>query len=370
MFDDTLRNYIFLGVAACVAFLSFSIIGPFNIHIDGDMYVAQIEQFEAGQLLSVPYDVALRAFKPFTGVWGSLWAPLLTPLQSMQLLNLLFLFAIPFAAFGFLNELGFSKKEATWGALWIVTGYPMLKYGLAISTDIGGWFFALVSAYMVLKGVRMQSYRVILLASLLGFIGGTIKETGVFGLLFGGLYILFTYANRPFQQTCILLAILALPAFALEVALIGVLIHTGLPTFLDWYGVVADSKYSIPDYPFIKFVGVFASAFNMLIVYACVGLSAACLKKITLTSHPYAMVSATFLASLPILLWKIFISRVLYIQFVFFVPVALLGARAITAMLPVRVRRVGEIAVYVVPIVCSVSLFLIAREQSLFTVLF
>jgi hypothetical protein len=366
-----LRTYLFLGFATCTAIVSFIAVGPFKMNIDGDIYVSQVEQFEAGQITLTPYDVALRAFKPFPGVFGSLFTPIITPVEALQLLNLLFLFGLPFVAFKFLRELNFSPREATWGALWLITGYPLLKYGLAISTDIGSWFFALLSAYFVLKGIRTKSYREVILASLLGFIGGTVKEPGVFGLIFGGLYILFTYHSRNMRKTFAFLSALVFPALLLEITLFSVLMYAGFPSFFDWYGQVAHDDFIKENYQILKYVGVSLSSFSLLILYACVGLYGALRKYESIGKHTVAVILALLLASLPVLLWKIFISRVLYIQFLFFIPLGLIGTRVLLKYLSrYTVNVTWHVLVYVLPILCSVGLFILAQNRSLFTLFF
>ncbi len=366
---SSLRPYIFILVATCVAFLSFVVIEPFSMRIDGDMYVSQIAQFESGQLSPIPHDVALRAFKPFTGVWGSIFVPFLSAEEALQLLNLIFLVILPFVAFAFLREISFSEEEAMWGALWITTGYPLLKYGLAIGTDIGSWFFALLTSYLIVKAVRTESGRNIFLASLIGFIGGTIKEPGVFGLIFGGFYILFTHAERAVQTTVKFLSLLIFPALILEALLIGYLAYSGFPTFLDWYGQVTNGEFSEAHYQIRQLLPVLASAFSILVVYAFIGFVAVLAKRVHM-KHLYALTFALLLASLPVLLWKIFISRVLFIQFLFFVPTALLGVRFLLVSRKGKWATVFRITLYVLPILCSVGLFILSGKGSLFSVFF
>lgn len=359
---SNLRPYTFLLVATLVSILSFTVSGPFNMRIDGEVYTAQVDQFEKGSLSTESHDVELRAFKPFPGIWGSIWVPLLTPEQSLQLLNLLFLFGLPFVAFRFLRELDFNEVQSFWGSLWITTGYPLLKYGLAISTDIGAWFFALASAYLGLKGIRTQSIRTIVLASLVGFIGGTIKEPGVFGLLLVGFFLCFTFRERPFRSTLLYILALGIPAILLEGILMITLLKAGLPTFLDWYGVVVDTEFKEKRYHLGNMIGVYGSAFNILLIYAVLGTFSIVRGSMTVWSQkqPIARTCALLCASLPVLLWTVFIGRVLYIQFLFFVPLALVGLGVL--------RRSGmyETLLYLLPIVCSVSLFLIAWNGSLF----
>ena len=365
---ETLPTFLFIFVAAFVAYASFYVIGPFN-NIDSFIYVAQVEQFENGELTAEPLDVAWRAFKPLYGVVGALLGPALDPWEAMQIFNLILLFGLPFVSFGFLKELGFSREESVWGSVWIVTGYPVLKYGLAVSTDLGGWFFAVATAYLVLLGLKRNSIRTLFFASLVGFIGGTAKEPGVFGLVFGGLYILFTSGTRTLKKTLQYIAALALPAFVLEVLLFAILIYAGLPTFLDWYGLVVADDFVEEHFRLFRFIGVFGSTFSVLLPLAFFGLIHV-IRRRTGTSSAFAKTGALILASLPILFWTVFISRILYIQFLAFVPLALWGVVELSHYVPETKQRAAKSMLYILPILTAVILFLIAGDRSLFEVLF
>ncbi len=367
---DSRTFFGFIIVAALVAVLSFWVVGPFSMRVDGAIYLSQIEQFEAGELVLTPHTVALRAFKPLPGVWGSVLVPFLDPAEALQVLNLLFLFGLPFVAYSFLKELGFKSDEAWWGSLWIVTGYPLLKYGLALGTDLGGWFFTLLTASLVLKGIRMRSLRTLVLASLFGFLGGTIKESGVFGLLFGGLYILFTSDARPLKDTRRYIFAVGVPALVLESVLVIILLKAGFPSFLDWYGVVRGTEFIESNYKITKFVGVFCSTFNILLPLMVVGSVALLRRCVRVGQHPYAQTCALLVASLPVLLWTVFISRVLYIQFLFVVPMALQGVHFLQSTVSGKYQKVVGRMLYILPIVCSVGLFLLAGSRSLFEIIF
>lgn len=361
--------WVFLLVSGLVAVFSFSVVGPFGVNLDTEIYLSQISQFEAGALILEPYDVALRAFKPLYAVWGSFLVPLFSPEESIKFLNLLFLFLLPFVTFGFLKELGFVKSDAFWGALWTVTAYPVLKYGLAVGTDIAGWFFTIATGYTVLLALRHSSIRLLVLASFLGFLGASAKETGVFGLIFGGLYLIFTYPARGIQKTIMYLFALALPALALEGLLFGILMHAGFPTFIEWYNyaILVSSEDTRPT--LFKFIAVEASTFNVMGLYAFFGALVALRGKIII-EHQYAKLIALGIASLPVLLWTMYISRIFFMQVIIVVPLALIGFRSLCNAFPQRVHGKLEIIFAVLPVASAAILFGIAGKGSLFTIFF
>ncbi len=362
---STYTSYLFLISASLVALMSFMITGPYNMRIDGEIYVSQVLQFESGTLVVEPFDVAIRAFKPLYGLWGAFVGPLFSPMEAIQLLNLFFLLGLPFVAHFFLRECGFGLSESRWGALWVTAGYPVLKYGLAISTDIGGWFLATVTAALALRGIRTASPRTLLLASIAGFIGGTIKEPGVAGLLFGGCFLLCTIRTRKLRETTRLLAALALPALILEGILLYVLTKAGFPNFLDWFTLVRTSDNLESFHTVGKFFGVFASTFNVLIVYGFCGI-VALLKRASGIPHVVPMLTSLLLATLPVLLWTFFISRIFYVQFLFMVPLALIGLSYVFVRFP-RIPAWCRFGLYSAPVLASVVLYGVAGTRSLFS---
>ncbi len=338
------------------------------MRIDGHIYVEQVVQFDSGSIALEPFDVALRAFKPFPGVWGALLVPLYTPMEALQLLNIFLLIGLPFAAYLFLREFGFEDREATWGALWIVMGYPVLKYGLAIGTDIGGWFFATLTAGLFLRGMNKNSIPLLITASLCGFVGGTLKEPGVVGLIFGGLLLLSMYRILGIASVSKRMFWFAIPALLLEGVLFFFLTRAGFPSFVDWFLYVRTAENLEEQYQFIKFLGVEASAFHILIPLACVGAFAIFVARVGMIPYVRMKIVTLIIATLPVLLWTFFISRILYIQFLFMVPLALIGLSYVLERIRLVPQSVLCCVLFSIPIVLSILLYMLAGTKSLFTI--
>ena len=353
-----------------VAGLSFAVIGPFYMAIDGWIYTAQVEQMARGSLVLEPFSVALRAFKPFHGWVGSLLVPPLTPEQSLQLLNLAFGFALPFAGYWFLRELEIDSHSAFWGGAWIVTGYPMLKYGLAIATDLGSWVFALLTVALVLRAMRKDSLALLAAASVVGFLGGTVKETGVIGLLFGGFALLFTAGVRPWRWTLVKILTLALPALFLELGLFAYLISQGFPSFLEWFGLNSEWYPTPWSERLFMFVGVNGSAFHLIGLFALVGAGVFLAgQRSYLGRFPVAYGFALLLAPLPVYFWPLYIGRILYIQILIVVPLALTGVAWMASRFPEGRQQIVSRILYLAPMGAAIALFLLAGKGSLFDLL-
>jgi hypothetical protein len=244
------------------------------------------------------------------------------------------------------------------GAIWIITGYPMLKYGLALGTDIAGWFFSVLTILSVLIGARLDKVKYFILASLIGFLGALTKESGVLGLVFGGVYILAHIGVWDYRKIVNFLAGLVLPFFALEAFFLFIMAKFGFPTFFDWYSLNL-SSYAKEYYKLFYFIGVEASSFNIILVFCLLGVFYAIKKKEFLNREWLARFTGLFIASLPVLMWPIFISRILYIQFLFLIPLALFGVANI---------KILNRYLFVLPPLFNIFLFLISGNNSLFEI--
>src|SRR3989344_279562 len=83
----------------------FSVSGLYNDKVDTVIYVSQIEQFEKSNFSFDNSKAALRFFKPFYGVVGSWFVPLLSPYAFILLINILFLLGLTILSFFLLKEI-------------------------------------------------------------------------------------------------------------------------------------------------------------------------------------------------------------------------------------------------------------------------
>src|SRR6185437_1215134 len=195
-----MRKYILIllcidtVVILCAAFV-------FGVqYVDTSNYVGQIENYRHLTFISADAWTEFRDFKPLFGALG-MALPFVSPIPLILGTNALFLFGLTILLFYFLLELGFSKEESFLGTTWIIAGYPGVAFGFAGGADISGWFFCIASMIAVLAAVRIGKDRLLILASALGFLGAASKETGVLGLLFGGIYLLLHLRAWGFWTT-------------------------------------------------------------------------------------------------------------------------------------------------------------------------
>ena len=358
-------------VDVLVLLVVFFVSGFLNTRIDTEVYTSQIMRLEEGRFFEYSTDdvTLMQASKPLYAFLGSLIVPFFNPQVAILLINIFFLFGLTFVGYFFFLELGFDNKFAIAGSAWLTTGYPVLKYGLALGTDISGWFFALTVSLVVLVGVRKNNFWYFVLASLLGLLGFWGKETGVLGLVFGGCYILAHIEKWGFKKAGKFLLSLSMPFLFFGGGFVLFLHSIKFPTFINWYGMNF-STHAENSYELFYFLGTEISAFHVLLIFASVGMYYLVKYQDKLSGEWRLKFLSLFIASLPVLAWPMFISRVLYVQFLFFLPLAVYGVARFVASFSDRKLLGMKISTYLIfaPIATSVSLYLLAGNESLFSI--
>ena len=340
---------------AAVIILVVSVNGLHDMRVDGPIYTAQVESFTHGTIFSGTPAELVRLFKPLYPIVASTVFWFLTPANALLFMNCLFLLLLGFSSRSLLRQLNCNEAESTIGAIWVIAGYPILKYGLSISTDIGGIALATTAVAYGLRGVREKNLWAIVAASLIGTCGALAKETGALGLLFVGLTILSEARTLGYKQTFMQLAALCIPFAIVEGSFLA-LIYNKAPNFLDWYGNNVN-QYAAGYHTLTYFVLTNGSTFNLLWLFACAGVAWLLITKQIERRNLTALVLLFFSAA-PVLLWPIFISRILFIQFWWVIPLALFGLRFVA-------NKSKYLALAALPVISSIVLFLVSGGGAL-----
>lgn len=353
-------------IGLCALGIIFNRNGVLNIQTDTPVYVGQIQY--ADGTIQINSEIEKRAFKPFYGIAGSILTPFLTEHQAILTINILFYFGIIIFSFYFLRELGFTSKYAVIGSAWIGTGYPLLKYGLALLTDISGWFFALATITLFLIGLRKNSTGLLLLSSCVAFLGSLCKETGVLGLMFSGFYLLCMYVYTKKTSYIHKIFLISIPFVILQVAFLQYLFNqsnTGV-SFIDWYFYNKETFETV-YHTFYYFFFTEASAFSFLWIYVLYLVYMLLKGQLSVPKENYILGASLLVATLPVLVWPMFLTRVLYIGYLAIVPCALVALYIWSSYNSKKTKTLYLLSA--LPIISSVSLFLLASGGSLFDVL-
>lgn len=355
-------------VAACTMAATFSVNGFFDTRIDAPIYAAQIESFANGTPLSSDAPVMLRLFKPLYAVIGGTLLHSSGPYTTIFLINIIFYLALIVVAYFLFKELDFSKNESVIGAAWIATAYPVLKYGLALGTDVSGWLLSALTILIGLVALRKDSDFMLCIASVVGFLGATAKETGVLGLVALCLLVAWRYRRKGARTWFIKVLSAGLPALILY-AILTLAIVGHAPTFLDWLGTNRETYGGTGSYSLFKFVAVEGSTFGLYwlgVIYSIVVM----VRRRSGNGNTDLMIFL-FISTAAVLLWPLFISRVLFVQFLWVMPLALYCYKLLhehmQSLAVVRKRLITGTLV-VIPIVFNFAMFLLSSGGSLFDI--
>ncbi len=361
------RHWLVLG-AICLGVMAlvFSVNGFYDTRIDAPIYAAQITSFADGTPFDGDAATIQRLFKPLYAIVGGTMLHTTHPYRLLFALNVAFYLILVGAVYRIFRELEYTVSNSIVGASWIATAYPLLKYGLALGTDISGWALSALTVWVGLIALRKHSHFLLCIASIIGFLGATAKETGVLGLIALCLLIVWRFRRKGAKVLVANVFSAGLPALILYgVLLIAIAGHA--PTFLDWFSANNAQYGSDPTHSLVTSIIVEGSTFGLYwlgVLYAIVVM----IRSRRGMNH-FDVIVAAFIATLPVLFWPVFISRIQFIQFVWVVPLALYAythVRDRIGSTSVVYQRITRVSIISIPIIVNILLFLASSGGSLF----
>lgn len=341
-----------------VIFITF-ISGPKNI--DKQDYISQIEHLRNPLTSQLNEFGTYKIFKPLYADIGT-YLLFLSPEALILTLNAIFFCGTYILFFLVLTELGFSKKYSLFGSIISMLAYPALWYGYALGTDVSGWFFCIATIYTALIAFKNNTARYFLLASVLGFIGFLGKETGLLGLGFAGAYAILNWKNWGVKRITKSILLLSLPFVILELSFLTSMYFSGGENFVNWFSTNKERFGNVHTFKF--WFGSEVSTFNILWLYAFYALFSFFKKSIVVPKETTYKILALIIATLPVLVWPIFLDRVLYIQFIAVIPLALYGIQALASKKPSSKKF--EVFLFILPIAVSFLIMKIGGQDGLY----
>lgn len=148
--------------------------------------------------------------------------------------NVLFYFLAALLVFKIVALVFTSKKQALFAVLFFITATPVIESGLAYLTDMGAWFFYLLSLFLTLSYLKNKDEKLVILNGFLSGIGVLMKENGGLGAVFFGLMILFSREFNIKEKIMKIMkfgAVFLVPVMALQFFAYQQFHYTSL----DWY---------------------------------------------------------------------------------------------------------------------------------------
>ena len=106
--------------------------------------------------------------------------------------NALFYFFSAYLIFKIIQLIFHNEKQAFWGSILFAGSLPMLKFGLSYMTDMGAWFFYILSIFLTLLYLKNRNEKLIIINGLLSGIGTLMKTDGGLGIMFFLMMILLS----------------------------------------------------------------------------------------------------------------------------------------------------------------------------------
>ncbi len=352
-----MRRYFLLMAllwALLVTIFDFSYLGLYQYQGDTESYTNMIEYFATGHKPADQEMLArtnVRFLKPVYGIMGAALHPIFEPKLALWLMNIVFYFGCIALLFIILDKyLKLGSKYACLGAIWFASGYPLLKYGFGLLTDIGGYFFALLGIWFYLSTLEKEKNYKYLLLGVISGVGLACKETGGLSIIFIFLHTLLSIKQIGFKQAIKRWVLVGLP-FALIAAGTQFLGYklSGL-SYADWIKL-SESLFGAHFRTIKYFIGTQGAAFNALWLFVLAALIN--YKEIIKNKILISLVVMT----LPILAWPIFITRILYFQFLYVIPLALMGLRDVMAYPKLKLPSWSFWPLAALPVLTSLLLF-------------
>lgn len=320
---DFLFKYKYLVVALLLTLLNLFLLWiffGFQSDVDSGGYLETIKALLAGDrdfLSLLPH----RILRP-GGVFLALpLAKFLSPFAALSLENIIFYFFSAYLVYRIAREILDNKSLAVLSVVFFITTYPMLRFGPIALTDMGAWFFYLLSIYLTILFLKNPKSWLVCLNGLACGIGVLFKESGGMGILFFVLALLLT-RRYSYQQILSWLAKFLL-FFLLPITLNQSVVYYYFHySYLNWY-VYNSLTYLKSSYTIFNLAKNFFILFGLGWVFFLIGCWRLWRQRVN--DNKFYLYLALLGPSLSFLLWPDLTARLMFISGLLFCLVAVKG---------------------------------------------
>lgn len=242
--------------------------------------------------------------------------------QSFISVAILFYFALAVMMFFFLRLFIRDSYLALIGSILYITAYPLLKYGIELSTETGAHFLYLFALFFICNWYQRASQRDLVLAALLVAVGFLWKEYSALA----GLVLLLAIVVKPHYSpkhkindlllTGSVMALIIIPAQLIVYYKYGY-------TYLDWFREGSLSS----EFTLYYIVKSLAAVYLLGWILAAIG----CLGFPKLNRQQKFIIISLLLVSLTFFIWRSVSSRLYFVLAVPLTMLAIVGIRFLSA---------------------------------------
>lgn len=313
-------SYFFLMFAACLVILATLSLYFFPHVIQGDavsyvnamqMLAGEVPTSFAGEVSSAPVVahrmlttiLSIQTVRVFSALFGSIKV-------GWLVWDTILFFAISILFYQLLARLFESSRIAFLGGIFFVGNYAMLTSGLGFFMDIGGWFFYILSIFLLLTYIDSGKYRDIFLSALAIAVGGLFKENALVAAIPLTVILLYENWGMPvkFLSRSIPLGLMVLIPLAIQHTYIY--LQYGY-TYASWIRLTGTYHYSSRVVEYMKSLGsllTFLAPVTLLGAITFIRPSA----EFSLDIKRRFFIVSVLVSSLPAVLWLAITQRVLF----------------------------------------------------------
>ncbi len=317
------RIFLFatLGVLAIIAALAAVV---FTRVIDGDAvgYANAVKVYQGTVELHLPpgltentIDVVtvhrilttalgIEAIRVFSEIFGSL-------ILGWVIWDTILFFGASILFYKLLERFFDSSKVAFVGVLFFAGNYSMVAQGLGLFMDIGGWFFYILSIFMLYLYIESGRYRDLFYAALAIAVGGFFKENAFVAAIpvaCVALYEDYRFPVRFLQRTIPLGLVVVIPTALYHLYIYE---HFGY-LYTYWVRLAGTFQYSSIIVEYIKSLG---SLLTLLAPLAAIGAIFLIrpIPGFMVDTKKKIFVAAVLVSAIPAVMWPAITQRVLFL---------------------------------------------------------
>lgn len=253
-----------------------------------------------------------RLNRPTTLILSGGLAPLFGYENSFAIVNTVFWFLGAITLYSFVMKLYGRERLAFYSSILFATSIPLLRYGSAVLTDSGGYFFTILAAYIIYTMKEDADFRKLIITGFLFALGILMKDHLMF---FIPLYLIL---SRYSERKVLVRGIVAVIIAAVFVGGFYLLLSANpLKLFFDAAGM--GYTYDNPEAWGPKNFILSFGGFLYLPFFTIMGfLSDKDRKRV---KNYYAML----ISFMPLFIWPAIEYRITFIMFPLIIPLAALG---------------------------------------------
>ena len=319
--ENRLRENIYL-----IASLIFSlfqlilIIMLYGVRLapDSPSYIETVNYF-LGKSSVKPH----RLLTPLGPLIAIVFQPLVGEINAFGIENSIFFVSSSILIYLFCKKLYDDKEVAFFTSVFFSSSISVITWGIAVLTDMGVWFFYILSIFLTLRFFEEEKIEILLTNGVICGLGFLMKENVVAGVFFFILMMAFSKRELIQKTKTIILfcAMFLLPIVAVQVITFQLFQYT----YLDWY-IYNIGLYSETYFTFLRFLIGLILAFTLMLPFFLFGIYRE-IKENDQSPIPrlYKYLFLTLSSAVPIFAWALLIERFIFLLFPTIIPISAYG---------------------------------------------